>query len=86
MEININTNLNIIKNNEINEIGNYRKPVNTNFFYSVKDKEFFLNEKLEYSKILKKAIILYNITKNVSKENQDYEQLLELKLKKKYNC
>jgi hypothetical protein len=81
----INTNLNIIKNNENNEIGNYRKPINKNFFNSEKDKEFFLNEKLEYSKILKKSIILYNITKNISKENQDYEQLLELKLKKKYN-
>ena len=82
MEINLNTNLNIIKNNEI---GNYRKPINTNFFNSEKDKEFFLNEKLEYFKILKKPIILYNITKNVSKEIQDYEQLLEVKLKKKYN-
>lgn len=82
MEININTNLNIIKNNEI---GNYRNPLNTNFFNSEKDKEFFLNEKLEYSKLLKNPIILYNITKNVSKKNQDYEQLLEFKLKKKYN-
>ena len=78
----INTNLNIIKNNEI---GNYRNPLNTNFFNSEKDKEFFLNEKLEYSKLLKNPIILYNITKNVSKKNQNYEQLLELKLKKKYN-
>ena len=76
-------NTNIIKNNEI---GNYRNPLNTNFFNSEKDKEFFLNEKPEYSKLLKKGIIFYNITKNVSKENQDYERMLELKLKKKYNC
>ena len=76
-------NTNIIENNEI---GNYKKPINTNFFNSEKDKEFFLNEKLEYSKLLKNPIILYNITKNVSKENQNYEQLLELKLRKKYNC
>ena len=82
MKINLNTRLNININNEI---GNYRKPFNNNFFYSEKDKQFLLNEKLEYFKLLKKPIVCFSITKNVSKEIQDYEKSLELKLKKKYN-
>ncbi len=67
------------------EIGNYRKPLNKNLFYGEKDKQIFLNENLDSSKLLKKPA-LYNRSKNVTKEMQDYEQSLELKLKKKFNC
>jgi hypothetical protein len=67
------------------EIGNYRKPLNKNLFYGEKDKQFFLNENLDSLKLLKKPT-LYNRSKNISKEMQDYEQSLEIKLKNKFNC
>jgi hypothetical protein len=67
------------------EIGNYKKPLKKNLFYSEKDKQIFLNENFNSSNLLKKPI-LYSRTKKLSKEMQDYEQSLEIKLKKKFNC
>lgn len=67
------------------EIGNYKKPLNKNLFYGEKDKEFFLNENYGNYIVIKKPII-YSRSINVSKEMQNYEESLELKLKKKFNC
>ena len=67
------------------EIGNYRKKQTKNLFYGVNDKQIFLNENLNVSKLFNKPI-LHSLSKNVSKKMQDYEKSNELKLKKKFNC
>ncbi len=67
------------------EIGNYGKPNNKNMFLSEKDKEFFLNDNLDSTKLFIKPK-LYSISISASKEVQDYEKSLELKLKTKFNC
>ncbi len=66
------------------EIGNYKKPQNKNLFFGEKDKLILLNENLNSSKLNKP--ILHSLSKNVSKQMQEYEKSLELKLKKKFNC
>ncbi len=67
------------------EIGNYTNPINKNLFLSEKDKEFFLNDNLDSTKLFVKPK-LYSISTTASKEVQDYEKSLELKLKTKFNC
>ena len=67
------------------EIGNYRKPQNKNLFFGEKEKQLLLNENFTSSKLFNKPV-LYNLSKNTSKEIQEYEKTLELKLRKKFNC
>jgi hypothetical protein len=67
------------------EIGNYRKPQNKNLFYVETDKQIFLNENLNSSILFNKPV-LHSLSKNVSKQMQDYEKFLEIKLRKKFNC